>query len=168
MKTKIIILLVILGCVLLTLPILAHSGRTDSNGGHYDNSTGTYHYHHGYPAHQHYDMNGDGVKDCPYLYKGGSSGKTNTSTKYTTTPKQYNYNSSTNFDFEDILNVLLIAIALLIIVPIYFYWMYCLACLIVECIFPNFNQDATKAKIILTLLAIVLMVALVSIVGLIF
>ena len=25
----------------------AHSGRTDSNGGHWDHSTGTYHYHDG-------------------------------------------------------------------------------------------------------------------------
>lgn len=39
----------------------AHSGRTDSNGGHYDRSTGEYHYHHGYSAHQH---NADG--SCPY------------------------------------------------------------------------------------------------------
>lgn len=38
----------------------AHSGRTDANGGHYDHSTGEYHYHHGYPAHQH----PNGI--CPY------------------------------------------------------------------------------------------------------
>lgn len=38
----------------------AHSGRTDSNGGHYDRSVGEYHYHHGYSAHQHIN----GV--CPY------------------------------------------------------------------------------------------------------
>lgn len=37
-----------------------HSGRTDANGGHYDRSTGEYHYHHGYPAHQHEN----GI--CPY------------------------------------------------------------------------------------------------------
>ena len=40
----------------------AHPGRTDANGGHYNHSTGEYHYHHGYPAHQHID----GV--CPYDY----------------------------------------------------------------------------------------------------
>lgn len=40
----------------------AHPGRTDSNGGHWDNSTGEYHYHHGYEAHQH----PDGI--CPYDY----------------------------------------------------------------------------------------------------
>lgn len=39
---------------------LAHSGRTDSSGGHYNRETGEYHYHHGYPAHQHTD----GI--CPY------------------------------------------------------------------------------------------------------
>ncbi len=38
----------------------AHSGRTDASGGHYNRSTGEYHYHHGKPAHQH----PNGV--CPY------------------------------------------------------------------------------------------------------
>lgn len=52
--------------LLLSPTVLAHSGKTDANGGHYDRSTGEYHYHHGYPAHQHYDMDGDGVVDCPY------------------------------------------------------------------------------------------------------
>ena len=40
--------------------VYAHPGRTDYKGGHYDRSTGEYHYHHGYPAHQHEN----GV--CPY------------------------------------------------------------------------------------------------------
>lgn len=44
----------------LTLPALAHPGRTDSKGGHKNSSTGEYHYHHGEPAHQH--VNGF----CPY------------------------------------------------------------------------------------------------------
>lgn len=52
--------------LLLSPNVLAHSGKTDANGGHYDRSTGEYHYHHGYPAHQHYDMDGDGIIDCPY------------------------------------------------------------------------------------------------------
>lgn len=42
----------------------AHSGRTDSSGGHKDNKNasglGSYHYHHGYPPHLHTN----GV--CPY------------------------------------------------------------------------------------------------------
>ena len=52
--------------LLLSPTVLAHSGKTDAHGGHYDRSTGEYHYHHGYPAHQHYDMDGDGIIDCPY------------------------------------------------------------------------------------------------------
>lgn len=34
-------------CVISTI-VFAHSGRTDSNGGHYNRSTGVYHYHGGY------------------------------------------------------------------------------------------------------------------------
>lgn len=41
---------------------LAHPGDTDAAGGHYDRSTGEYHYHHGHKAHQHY--NGQ----CPYNF----------------------------------------------------------------------------------------------------
>ena len=58
------IILAVLSALLLSLSmsatVYAHSGRTDSNGGHYDSSTGRYHYHHGYPAHYH--TNGR----CPY------------------------------------------------------------------------------------------------------
>lgn len=54
MKKKLFHLLLI---ILLTLPMMlyAHSGGTDSSGGHYDHSTGEYHYHHGERAHQHYN-----------------------------------------------------------------------------------------------------------------
>jgi hypothetical protein len=63
-------ILAILTALLMLVPCaaLAHSGRTDSNGGHTDHSTGEYHYHHGYPAHDHYDIDGDGRKDCPYNF----------------------------------------------------------------------------------------------------
>lgn len=53
-------ILVVICIVLCSFPVFAHSGRTDANGGHYDRSTGEYHYHHGYSAHQH----PGGV--CPY------------------------------------------------------------------------------------------------------
>ena len=62
-------LLVLVLALLLSLPVLAHSGRTDSKGGH--NGPGGYHYHHGYPAHQH-----EGGQ-CPYDFDdrtGESSG----------------------------------------------------------------------------------------------
>ena len=63
-KKKRIIILLLTICFFIFLSYslfcFAHSGRTDYAGGHYDRSTGEYHYHHGYPAHQHKD----GV--CPY------------------------------------------------------------------------------------------------------
>ena len=60
MSKKILLLFVIL---LLLSASFAHSGRTDSKGGHYDRSTGEYHYHHGKPAHTICGAN------CPYLPK---------------------------------------------------------------------------------------------------
>lgn len=73
---------------ILVTPVLAHPGRTDAAGGHWDHSTGEYHYHHGYSAHQHYDMDGDGIPDCPYNFRdatdhsksGSSSSNIQTST----------------------------------------------------------------------------------------
>ena len=56
---RIFLVLIVISLTLIQ-PSYAHSGRTDSNGGHYDRSTGEYHYHHGFPAHQHTN----GV--CPY------------------------------------------------------------------------------------------------------
>lgn len=62
--------------------VFAHSGKTDYAGGHYDNSSGKYHYHHGYPEHSHKDVDGDGVEDCPYDFddktdhSSGGSGNT--------------------------------------------------------------------------------------------
>ena len=54
--------------VLLSGTALAHSGGTDSEGGHYDDETGEYHYHHGWPAHSHEDTDGDGEPDGPYAF----------------------------------------------------------------------------------------------------
>ncbi len=55
--------LIIFGLIfILTINCIsfAHKGRTDSNGGHHVGGTSEYHYHHGYPAHQHTN----GI--CPY------------------------------------------------------------------------------------------------------
>lgn len=58
-----IALLLVIG---LSTVCLAHPGKTDDSGGHVDNSTGEYHYHHGYSAHYHFDMDDDGIIDCPH------------------------------------------------------------------------------------------------------
>lgn len=72
MKKKIIKISLIVFCIfIMPITVFAHSGRTDSSGGHRDNKNksglGSYHYHcGGYPAHLH-----DGGV-CPYT-GGGSS-----------------------------------------------------------------------------------------------
>lgn len=68
-SVKIIFILLFACCITVTSN--AHSGRTDANGGHYNHSTGEYHYHHGHPAHQH--INGE----CPYDFDDQTNHKTN-------------------------------------------------------------------------------------------
>lgn len=52
-----------LGLLILSAVVAyAHNGRTDYKGGHYVGETSEYHYHHGYPAHDH--SNGK----CPYEF----------------------------------------------------------------------------------------------------
>lgn len=77
-------MLVLLLLILFVVPVIAHPGRTDSNGGHYNRSTGEYHYHHGYSAHQH--PNGE----CPYNFKD----KTNSDSSSNKSNDNYNYNAS--------------------------------------------------------------------------
>lgn len=56
----------------------AHSGRTDSSGGHHDyknkSGLGSYHYHHGYGPHLH-------TNGCPYEGGGSSSSGSSASTR---------------------------------------------------------------------------------------
>ena len=67
MKKIIIVLLTVLLLCTIPLSIMSHPGGTDGKGGH--RSPDGYHYHHGYPAHDHTDLDGDGKKDCPYDFK---------------------------------------------------------------------------------------------------
>lgn len=69
--------LVCFGIIAFSLAVIgfAHPGGTDGSGGHYNRSTGDYHYHHGYPEHQH--PNGE----CPYNFKDNTEHKDNTNNK---------------------------------------------------------------------------------------
>lgn len=86
---KLLISILIMTIILcLSLSTFAHSGRTDSNGGHKDNKNvsglGSYHYHcGGYPAHLHTN----GV--CPY-----SSKSTSSSSKSSSSSNKSNSSSS--------------------------------------------------------------------------
>lgn len=86
-KLKIIsILLIALSIISIGVNAYAHSGRTDSSGGHKDNKNksglGSYHYHcGGHPAHLHTN----GV--CPYS-SSSSSSKSSTSSSSTSSTKE--------------------------------------------------------------------------------
>lgn len=41
--------------LIVAITAYSHSGGTDSEGGHHDRKRGTYHFHHGFSAHQHYE-----------------------------------------------------------------------------------------------------------------
>lgn len=78
-KTITAIIITIL-TLLITTPSIAHPGGLDDYGGHNDRSTGEYHYHHGYPAHQH----NNGI--CPYDFDdktGTNSGNNNNNSNST-------------------------------------------------------------------------------------
>ena len=51
MKKSLFVFVLLSFC--LCSPVFAHPGKTDGAGGHHDRSSGEYHYHHGYSAHQH-------------------------------------------------------------------------------------------------------------------
>ena len=82
-KSKKLITVVLCLSLLLPYNASAHSGRTDSSGGHHDyqnaSGLGSYHYHHGMGPHLH----PGGV--CPYSSSSASSSYS--STRRTTTTK---------------------------------------------------------------------------------
>lgn len=98
------ILIVVLICSSI---VFAHPGRTDSKGGHHNRSTGEYHYHHGYPAHQHID----GV--CPYNYDDKTS-STISSTNSPSTKVSINSKETNDVDWLTII-IAIIYLGLLII-----------------------------------------------------
>lgn len=87
---------------LLTFDVSAHPGKTDSRGGHFNREEGTYHYHHGYSAHSHYDMNGDGIVDCPYNFDDQTNhDSNNTNYSYKTNNSKYQTSSKSSYTSSD-------------------------------------------------------------------
>lgn len=73
-KKLIVLAIVVILTFSFCISVFAHSGKTDADGGHYDHSTGEYHYHcGGNPAHTHKN----GV--CPYDKKGTTSSSSSSS-----------------------------------------------------------------------------------------
>lgn len=90
-----IVSILIIFCLSITAS--AHPGKTDQNGGHVDRSTGEYHFHHGYPAHKHYDIDGDGITDCQYDFDDQTSaniGSSSSKSNYEYDSYEYYYDDS--------------------------------------------------------------------------
>lgn len=106
----------------------AHPGRTDSNGGHTDHSTGEYHYHHGYPAHDHYDLDGDGKADCPYEFKNQTDSspafQTGDSVSNTTTKDEDSATISWSHLLTEVIPGAAGALALLLIILSQFFFIF--------------------------------------------
>ena len=90
-----ILMWIVVCIVLIPMQSFAHSGGTDADGGHIDHSTGEYHWHHGYGPHQHYDMNGDGILECPILY--GSSQNNDNAASSTQNNRTISRSSGTSY-----------------------------------------------------------------------
>ena len=88
------LILIILALIFGTIPALAHSGRTDAQGGHYVGETEEYHFHHGHRAHQH----PNGI--CPYggkdISRSNGSSSDNSSSSNSTSALQKNEGSPNN------------------------------------------------------------------------
>lgn len=88
MNKRLFVVALLFLALLCSAPSFAHGGKTDENGGHKDTSTGEYHYHHGYPAHQHPGG------DCPYDFddktgeNSGGSSTTDSSNYMTPDPEE--------------------------------------------------------------------------------
>ena len=128
---KLVFLFVLL--ILLAFYVSAHPGKTDGSGGHTNNSTGEYHYHHGYPAHSHYDMDGDGYLDCPYSFDdrtdhdiGYNSGAINdndfasrpSENQYVSIEPDSDYKSEEKIKFSDVLAAMLDSFAPALLISI--------------------------------------------------
>ena len=88
MKTNKLLSLILCAVAIFSIPIIvfAHPGKTDEYGGHYDWKTGEYHYHYGYPAHQHIDGY------CPYDY--------DDQTDHSNHGGGYNYDYDYDYDYN--------------------------------------------------------------------
>lgn len=90
MKKILCILISIITILSLTVLCFAHSGRTDANGGHFDHSTGEYHYHDGNSNHGIIEKNDE--TDSNYFYSNN---------QYTKEKTTHSYEEDNNTDNSD-------------------------------------------------------------------
>ena len=137
-------------CVVLLFNIAAsaHSGKTDSAGGHYDRQTGEYHYHHGYPAHSHSVE--DGIIDCPYDFDDNTN-HNNSSSNQTNSSNSSKGNLDKEKDkisFWEIIKHVFLLILLSLTTLYIIYFVFVMLFFLIEVIFEKvFNKSIEEGKI---------------------
>lgn len=122
-KYAAIVSLALLFCALSPLIVFGHPGRTDSQGGHYDRQNGGYHYHHGYPEHDHpggvcpfEDVEEEDDFDVPAHDDGDNDGYDYAYENETTIQKQVmKSDSSDNSDFMHSIGIIVLLLSPFII-----------------------------------------------------
>lgn len=105
-KIKNIFIFIILLHLLFISTASAHPGRTDSNGGHWDHSSGTYHYHTGEYAGQSSSSSSSSEKSSWEKYK--EERQSNTTIKYENSTKTTNVQDNDSILWTSILTILAI------------------------------------------------------------
>lgn len=105
-KIKNIFIFIILLHLLFISTASAHPGRTDSNGGHWDHSSGTYHYHTGEYAGQSSSSSSSSEKSSWEKYK--EERQSNTTIKYENSTKTTNVQDNDSSLCTSILTILAI------------------------------------------------------------
>lgn len=145
----------------------AHKGNTDNNGGHFDTFTGEYHYHHGYPAHDHEN----GI--CPYDYhdktnhsQGAVGNKSDGTIKINTEQKTSDDEKISTA--EKIIIIVVCAIVLIAAFPIFIFPIGCVACIplihIQKLILKKIGNEKYRkmAQIILQVISGIILLAFMS------
>ena len=104
LKKFFLFLMLVVFVITPALYAYAHSGKTDFYGGHYDKSTGKYHYHHGYSAHEH--TNGE----CPYDFNDATDHDSN---------YQSNSNNKSNknkYRAKEVVGTVILAVCMLLVI----------------------------------------------------
>lgn len=104
MKNSFAVLTIIFFCFIFCINCYAHGGRLDSNGGHWDHSSGTYHYHDGTSGSKNNSSNSssssssNAQNDYYYYY---NSSENNESTTKTETPQSSANQKTSNYTIKN-------------------------------------------------------------------
>ena len=137
---------------------------------HHDHSTGEYHYHHGYSAHSHYDIDGDGIIDCPYDFDNKTNHNTVNNNTEVTNSNKTDANHKKEISFSDIIKITfeIIGMSLLALLcgSVVLIWVYellvALVCWVSEKIFRKEIPESSNALSIIVIFVIVVSVVIIS------